>query len=53
MRRRLERLEVRNLVIAAIAMALSVWALWIAGSAPMTPQLQRLVAGMCPHWTEC
>jgi len=53
MRRRLEPSEIRTLVIAAAAVAISAGSLWVAGHRPAGPGLHRVVAATCPHWTDC
>ena len=53
MGRKLERSEVRTLLIAAVGLVVSVWSVWTAAHVPATPELQHAVAALCPHWTEC
>jgi len=53
MRRRLERSEVRTLVILAVGLVIGVGSIWVAASEPMTRRLRKIIAQTCPHWTEC
>lgn len=53
MRHRLERSEIRTLLIVAFGLIIGVGSVWMAASTPVTPQSQRILNEMCPHWTEC
>lgn len=53
MHHRLERSEIRTLLIVAIGVITSGLSVWMAASTPTTPQTQRIMNAMCPHSTEC
>ena len=53
MRRRLERSEIRTLLIVAVGLIAGGLSVWMAATMPVTPQSQHILKEMCPHWTEC